>query len=143
VFNGSYDCAKLLLEQNASIDHADIYGVGMLHRAVRCGSQNVATSLALLELLLEKGAVVDSVDRTGSSPLLDAAFWGLVDCVKFLIAKGGDPKLCDNSGYTVSLAENLQRFQCLLCSSRRSSVLIEIIHVSSVVTQCVGHNIIF
>ena len=58
-----------------------------LHQAVRDGN------LAEVERLIKTGENVNSVDRAGSTPLLDATFSGRLEMARFLLAQGADPNL--------------------------------------------------
>jgi ankyrin repeat protein len=56
-----------------------------LHQAVRDGN------LPEVQRLVNNGANVNSVDSTGSQPLLDAALSGRLEIAGFLLARGADP----------------------------------------------------
>ena len=54
----------VLLDYGASLDDRGRYGLTALHYAVRGGK------LPLIQLLLERGAEVDAMDKGGLTPLL-------------------------------------------------------------------------
>ena len=59
-----------------------------------------ATRLQIVRLLVDKGALVRVVDRSGSTALHDAAFWGLADVANFLLSRGADIGAIDGDGRT-------------------------------------------
>lgn len=68
--------------------------------------ERVNSRLACAEMLINKGAEVNSTDMAGWTPLMWAAFNGDKPLVKLLIDKGADPKIASSSGATaLSIAE--------------------------------------
>lgn len=53
-----------------------------------------------VELLLELGATIEAVNRTGFSPLHHAAEFGAADAARALLAAGADPAHANNVGTT-------------------------------------------
>ncbi|OJJ51843.1 hypothetical protein ASPSYDRAFT_96116 [Aspergillus sydowii CBS 593.65] len=53
-------------------------------------------SSAIVALLLERGAKVNAVNCHGTSPLMEAVFWGRLENVKLLLENGADKELRDN-----------------------------------------------
>ncbi|XP_043552769.1 uncharacterized protein LOC122553249 [Chiloscyllium plagiosum] len=59
-----------------------------------------AARARFMRLLLERGARVDSSERTGRTALSLACELGLVDAVKLLVQSSADPELADHRGNT-------------------------------------------
>jgi ankyrin repeat protein len=55
---------------------------------------------SIAESLLRAGAQVDGQGESGTTPLIDAAFWGNTEIVELLLAKGANVKAVDSSGGT-------------------------------------------
>jgi len=71
-----------------------------LHQASLAGRVTAA------KVLLAHGAAVESVNRSGYSPLMDASLYGRTVAVELLLAHGADPNAISINGHTaVSLAE--------------------------------------
>eukprot|EP00514_Thraustochytrium_sp_LLF1b_P005649 CAMPEP_0184523272 /NCGR_PEP_ID=MMETSP0198_2-20121128/8786_1 /TAXON_ID=1112570 /ORGANISM="Thraustochytrium sp., Strain LLF1b" /LENGTH=360 /DNA_ID=CAMNT_0026914273 /DNA_START=1977 /DNA_END=3059 /DNA_ORIENTATION=- len=80
---------RLLLEHGARVDLGDDVENYPMHYA----AQNREHGPAMIVLLKEFGAQVDSVDQEGGTPLHDAVTLGLVDCAAALLEAGADPYL--------------------------------------------------
>jgi TonB family protein len=76
------------------IQSTDSYRVTALHLAARNGQQDIA------ELLLAKGAEVNTKEENGWTPLHEAAFMGHTEMAALLISKGANIDAKDNKGYT-------------------------------------------
>ncbi|XP_031836407.1 protein fem-1 homolog CG6966 isoform X2 [Nomia melanderi] len=101
--NGHYDVAEYLIEkcganieQSGSVvfDGETIEGVRPLWCAV------VAGHFALVKLLVQKGADVNSTTHTKSTPLRAACFDGYFDIVKLLVNYGADIEMANRHGHT-------------------------------------------
>ncbi|XP_033645288.1 transient receptor potential cation channel subfamily A member 1-like [Asterias rubens] len=96
---GSLPLVKLLLSPPASdttLSNCDVELMTPLHRAAMFDHVDVA------DFLIEKGADVDSVDKTGCSPLLRAVSRGSINTAKLLIGKyGADCNLLDCSNRNI------------------------------------------
>ena len=69
-----------------------------LHFAAQAGNKDVA------ELLIDKGAQVDSLGEHGTTPLMVALSSGKIETGKYLIDKGADIKAkLEEQGATVEL----------------------------------------
>ncbi|EGZ08506.1 hypothetical protein PHYSODRAFT_527526, partial [Phytophthora sojae] len=56
--------------------------------------------LKVVKLLLDRGAMVDSVDKVGDSSLISAAINGHVAVVNYLVEKGAFIELTNRQGWT-------------------------------------------
>jgi len=68
----------------------------------------------LAELLIEKGANIDAVDRKGKTPLAHAAYSGYKELSELLISKGADVNAIDNKGRTPLDWANYSRYKDLM-----------------------------
>ena len=56
--------------------------------------------LAAVKTFIGEGTSVDSADRSGRTPLIEAAWAGHLDVVAFLVESGANVNASDGSGYT-------------------------------------------
>lgn len=77
---------------------ANKYGSTALHHAV---STTHGRATAIWDLLLAKGCDVNARNRSGRTPLFEAASCWNPFCVKYLLKKGADASLKDEKGETV------------------------------------------
>jgi len=56
--------------------------------------------VAQAAMLLDQGAVIDSRDEAGRTPLMLAVTQGRLEVVRLLLARGADPNAADNTGNT-------------------------------------------
>lgn len=54
----------------------------------------------IIELFLEKGAYVNQTAKTGTTPLMQAAYKGNLELVELFLKYGADLKLKDKTGKT-------------------------------------------
>ena len=96
VFNGNIESVKSLLDYDANINQLGRkFGYGSpLHLAVRGGYLNI------VQLLIERGAVVDVRDQNDYTPLHNAAWNGNLVMVKLLLDAGADITAHTYEGYT-------------------------------------------
>jgi uncharacterized protein len=135
IVNNQLPVARFLVEQGANINVADWYGQTPLWAAVDVRNLDVAgperdngvdrdAALALIQLLLDRGAAVNSrikeyppqrrwitrlgslswVDFTGQTAFLRAALAGDVTVMRLLIQKGADPNIATFGGTTPLMA---------------------------------------
>ncbi|XP_014475910.1 PREDICTED: protein fem-1 homolog CG6966 isoform X1 [Dinoponera quadriceps] len=101
--NGHYDVAEYLIEKcgadveqpgSVVFDGETIEGAPPLWCAAAAGH------LALVKLLVKRGAKVNSITKTNSTPLRAACFDGHYDIVKFLVQHGADIEMANRHGHT-------------------------------------------
>jgi len=97
---------SVLLQQNADIEEADIWGNRPLHYAVRRGHK------MLTKVLLEAGSDVSARNNDDLSPLMLAAEFGDIEIVKMLLNGGAD--INDNALQGAALKGNLALVKFLL-----------------------------
>lgn len=103
--DGNVKRVRLLLDKGWDPDARDGSGYTALHYASRSGHAGIC------QLLLERGADVNSQTRSGkASSLHRAAYSGHSGVLKTLITHGADPRLCDSDGQTAlhKAAEKMQ-----------------------------------
>ncbi len=90
-----------LVESGADIEAKDPgSGASALHYAV------MKDNIALVGLLLQRGADVNSRTRSGTTPLHTAVLYGRLEVAQFLIEKGAEISARSSSGATpLSIAE--------------------------------------
>ena len=121
------DIVTSLLEYGVNVDARDVNGRTALYKAVYFNHYEIvrlllahgakqlptqsgmtplheARSLRVAELLVEHGAAVDAVSDELETPLQDAAHYGHVDIVQFLISKGAQMNLSSNYGTAFDMA---------------------------------------
>ena len=91
---GHLDVVRLLLENGADVNAADISGNTALMRASENGHTDV------VRLLLEKGVDVNAVYNHGETALMRASAWGHLDAVRLLLEKGADVNAVNDYGET-------------------------------------------
>jgi len=126
LINGHYDLAQFLIEQGADVKAASDAGVTPLYAVLnvqwapkalypqpRAYTQQKATHLEMMKLLIDKGADVNArlkmkvwysgynfdlagVDEVGATPFWRAAYASDVDAMKLLVAHGADPKIASS-----------------------------------------------
>merc|ERR1711991_338185 len=89
---GNNKLARFLLENGAHVNGRNVDKKTALIVAIQQGPGR--ENMERLEILLEFGADLEVVDKDGFSPLGLAAFFGLVDTVKFLIKNGANVNPC-------------------------------------------------
>jgi uncharacterized protein len=90
---GNLDASQRLLARGAPVNKA---GWTPLHYAATGPEPKV------VQLLLERGAVVDAEAPNRTTPLMMAARYGKEDSVKLLLAKGADPKRTNDQNMTAA-----------------------------------------
>ncbi|MCP3868304.1 MAG: ankyrin repeat domain-containing protein [Gammaproteobacteria bacterium] len=138
---GSQVIVKLLLKNGADIDAPNSHDRSALYVAVMNGRTRVAELLIkegarfnadklldaavdhdlvdrdVIQLLVSRGATINRVDATGSTPLLKAIDRENRILVKHLVAQGADVNLIDNNGTTplaAAIASNNDDIQRML-----------------------------
>jgi ankyrin repeat protein len=84
-----------MIEQGADIEAKDAEAGGsVLHFAVMKGK------LPIIDLLVSRGADINSRTKTGTTPLHTAVLYGQLQAVEYLAAKGADVNAQSASGTT-------------------------------------------
>ena len=112
--NGSPEIVGVLLDKGADPNIRDDSGATPLHEAMwgilrggRRSNAPVALSpgknqnpdtLAVVTLLLDKGADINARTKEGATPLLNALAWGQSDVARLLIQRGADVNLKNKQG---------------------------------------------
>ncbi|MEO7718757.1 MAG: ankyrin repeat domain-containing protein [Capsulimonas sp.] len=94
---------KKLLEKGADVNARTKQfptGGSALYNAVMAGGLKSSGALAMTNVLLEHGAVVDAADADGTTPLMLAAQMDNLGVVQALLARGADPSLRDKRGWS-------------------------------------------
>ncbi len=82
---GDYEACKILLKAGADAMALTDAGTSALHYLVRHSTDEVELFTEVLTLLLNKGADIDSQNKHGESPLIQASFRGKKQSVDFLL----------------------------------------------------------
>ena len=98
VRGGSKRIAKLCLRNGMDINAYNKNGQTAVHQII---SENYFGQDVLLEYLLSKGARSRSQDFSGSSPLMEAARLGRIDCMKLLLECKADVNHIDYNGCSI------------------------------------------
>jgi ankyrin repeat protein len=81
-----FDTAVFLMDRDMSPHHRNCHGTTLLHGMAQLGA------LAKAQLLIDRGANLDTIDREfQSTPLGFAARWGRRDVAALLLERGADP----------------------------------------------------
>ena len=80
------EMAEMLLAAGADVNAEAEGGRTPLHKALKSGDD-----MALVRLLVEKGASWDIYDRVGGTPVQTAAIYGRTEALKLFLEGGGDP----------------------------------------------------
>jgi hypothetical protein len=88
---------RLLLDAGGDAAQTLVGGGGHTALAMAAARGGAAGS-ACVRLLLDRGAVVDAADYEGDTALLEATRGGHVQCVRLLIAGGGDARKRNGAG---------------------------------------------
>jgi len=101
IAKGEYTSALKMIEQGADIEAKDPgAGASVLHYAVMRGR------MPMIDLLLSRGADVNSRTRMGTTPLHTAALYARVEVAELLIDAGADVNAQSASGVTaLAMAE--------------------------------------
>ncbi|CAG9861786.1 unnamed protein product [Phyllotreta striolata] len=95
---GQAQVVKVLLENGANADQADVDGWTPLRAAAWGGHTEV------VELLVQHGCALDSVDAEHRTALRAAAWSGHEEIVKILLRRGADANSTDHEGRTALIA---------------------------------------
>jgi len=90
-FDGDYERVEYLINNGADVNHKEEgYESTPLMRAAWEGQTDIC------KLLLDKGADINALSRTGWSALMSSAYRGKCDTVKLLLERGADPTFKDH-----------------------------------------------
>ena len=92
---GHSDIVRYLLEQNADVNEADIFGRSALYYAYQNGHLDV------VNMLLSKGADIKAVAAIGHTPLIKAILCGHHRLVEALTSSGASVNVKTCTGYTI------------------------------------------
>jgi len=107
-FMGNYKLVKQLLDVGAD---PNLQGVNRTPLETSASSGQ----LAVMRLLMARGARIDLMGREGMTPLMSAAQRGEIGAMVYLMDKGADPNLATPSGDTaLSLARDAEADGCVL-----------------------------
>ncbi|XP_076288079.1 protein fem-1 homolog CG6966 isoform X2 [Lasioglossum baleicum] len=101
--NGHYDVAEYLIEKcGANIEQSGsvVFDGDTIGGASPLWCASAAGHLALVKLLVKKGAQVNTPTLTRSTPLRAACFDGYFDIVKLLVNHGADIEIANLHGHT-------------------------------------------
>jgi len=113
VAKGEYTAALKMVEQGADIEAKDPgAGASVLHYAVMRGRMPV------IDVLLSRGADVNSRTRMGTTPLHTAALYARVEVAELLIDAGADVNAVSTSGVTPLAMAEAARNQPLVAMLR-------------------------
>lgn len=95
IARGDYESALKMIDRGADIEAKDPgAGASALHFAVMKGNQ------PLINLLVSRGADVNSRTRNGTTPLHTAVLYARLEVAEFLVGKGADVNAPSASGAT-------------------------------------------
>ena len=96
---------RVLLGVGAQATHADERGYNALHWAVAqsAGTFRPQNQTICVRLLLEHGVDPNSRSNDGTTPLMNAAWFGCIDATRELIKHGGSPAATDDKGRTAEI----------------------------------------
>ena len=95
---GSSRLVRLLLSRQLSANTSNHFGDAPLHFAVQLNALANDPGALSVKQLCERGAEVDSKNRNGSTPLLEAAASGNIEAIKTLLAYGANINHQNNRG---------------------------------------------
>lgn len=103
------EAVKLLLSHKARLEDENWSALGWA-----CGgSENEEAQVTIVQLLLDAGANVNYVERSGDTPLTYAAFYGKKKVVSLLLKRGANPRKYTRSGNALQIAQyaNVELFR--------------------------------
>jgi len=101
------EVVRLLLEAKADTELAAASGMKAIHWALMdtlprntAPFETETTLMEILTLLRKHGADINAKGENGETPLMDAAWWGLVEVTKYLVSCGARRDEKDKDGQT-------------------------------------------
>ena len=97
-----FDVLQHLLKSGSDVHRRDKHGHTALHHAVGSPTSTFGDGAELqrkcVEQLVEHGAEVDAKDERGVTPVINAAWFGCLPSVRYLLKKGASAATCDSKG---------------------------------------------
>ena len=111
IIEGHWGCLKILLKKWPEMDVMNSQGESLIGLAAKYGEINA------LELIMnasdKRVKELNSLNKQGLTPLMNAAKRGHLDCVVFLLKSGADPNIKDHSQRDAFMhAEERKRVEC-------------------------------
>jgi len=95
------DLKTLTLKNDSTYYKANVHSENLVRMTTALHVAALNNNLAAMKVLIENHAIdVDYLDRTGSTPLMYAAFKGNLEAVKYLLKKGANPAIKNLKGGT-------------------------------------------
>jgi uncharacterized protein len=114
---GAEPVVRLLLDSGVDVNRAyDAELTALMWAAGHADNASDSESLRTVDLLLERGAKVDSRDDRGRTPLMIAAALNHADIVRALIAAGADKSLRDRAGKSAADLAATEEMRAIVAS---------------------------
>ena len=91
-------CSSPFLRRYLHLSNPSVHGSSILSAA--CHISNSDRCLDIVEILVSRGALVNSCDCYDHTPLMEAAGVGKVEVLKFLVERGAIVDACNKGGFT-------------------------------------------
>lgn len=135
IINGRFGVINTLLDDKAYINWAEPeQHLTALHIASRMGDTTI------VELLIKKGANVNSVTISNSTPLHLAAIFNHIDVIRILISAGADLDAADSNGFTALQIAIVQKGRLLWDENMNAAKLSSLHKSKSIVELLIHHN---
>ena len=91
-------CSSPFLRRYLHLSNPSVHGSSILSAA--CHISNSDRCLDIVEILVSRGALVNSCNCYNHTPLMEAAGVGKVEVLKYLVERGAIIDACDKGGFT-------------------------------------------